>query len=1104
MTRKFPEQSPVDQETLPFFNRATIGALLARIERGLSKQIKNMLVSIFSIFLTLAQHAYSYDQNTGSFYPFDNSEFSTAMLNTPEKGWLKANNTIMPVTAENLPSYGMVMRVDCGESMDRCVYDKKFNAAINLQNIGEIHVEVYVDDPVAMEKITLYFTENLEWKNYFDLTQSVTHGLQTLVFPISKFVKAGQPSWANINAMRFSAWNATNSADRKSTTIRVKSIRAIPRASVVVVYDDKDINAAAQNEDDRLQLCDSYKRLSNSCHEQLSHLLNNGFVKHNKESVKSLDENLEKWTEAKILIIPHNTTLTGTSITKINNFVSANGGFLVAFGKVDPGLSTILGFTIGSKTSDQNSFEFIQTNLVGIPAKIQQASLPPYAVSSVNPQNVVAKWMNQIPAWIRFPRGYYMSSHLHYQSSNDSALTQAKSDMLVTLLANLSPEIGISAAQQAKRSYSHVGKYNSIEESRVQVLLENTPENTQKIVENLLLIDGLELDHNTLLNQNNYTESISTAKKIEKLLEENYALSQQSTSNSEFRGVWSHDSKGPYSGDWNKAIAILKDNGFNAVISNISGAGFAHYASDNVDLQPTSNDQLRALIDAAHEKGIKVHAWDMVWNLYKVNDNFYNKLVSENRLMAEAKKQSDTLYSPSPLAKINGETSYAWISPCHDANREYKKRMILEIADKYEVDGIHLDYIRINGEMTMYEEGCKQRFIDYALNKQITVNTGNWPSDVITNKDAKKIYADFQRETITSFVKEIKDGLIAINQAKILRGHPEVILSAAVHPLPDYARRVNAQDWQDWVTRGLVDQIHPMSYTDNRDIATFDYYLMVQSATIPSNFPVYPGIGTVPYISVDTVIDQINLLRNGRGSVIKPSKGFTLYNFNQSLAEQYLPLLSKKVTASKIIKKIDDNNNDVYDDGEIKPNSWNGSGCFYGDESPCETSNSGNYFGVWGGIKEYSGIRFRLNSEDKISGNIQQAKLVLTANGTSHGDPKIRIFAENSNNCGIWESSHKPSNLVQLKTQADKYFQISDLDYSNFDDDTRETKEYKPIMEFDITNIIQELANSSGWTGDEGAICLVIEPLDDSGVHEAGFIDFYQNALHAPELHIQY
>ena len=114
-----------------------------------------------------------------------------------------------------------------------------------------------------------------------------------------------------------------------------------------------------------------------------------------------------------------------------------------------------------------------------------------------------------------------------------------------------------------------------------------------------------------------------------------------------------------------------------------------------------------------------------------------------------------------------GLTGEGWfLDPAQTGVRTELRRFVLELATRYAVDGVHLDYIR-------YPSGWA-------------------PPDAA--------------EHVTR--------LIALIRADLAQVRPGIPLSAAVMPVPAVARESFGQDWSDWLAKGIVDEVAPMVYRE--------------------------------------------------------------------------------------------------------------------------------------------------------------------------------------------------------------------------------------------------------------------------------------------------
>ncbi|MBC7083179.1 MAG: family 10 glycosylhydrolase [Firmicutes bacterium] len=146
------------------------------------------------------------------------------------------------------------------------------------------------------------------------------------------------------------------------------------------------------------------------------------------------------------------------------------------------------------------------------------------------------------------------------------------------------------------------------------------------------------------------------------------------------RGVWLWGSTVRELG----AESIAKDleaNHVNVVFLLVRGtAGTAGYKSSLAPLADPNRDALAEMIAACHPRGIEVHAW-FVFN----QDKAYTDAHPEARVWHRGRPaEGDT-----PFEIADGK-----VCPDSQAHLEYTCAMIREVLENYDVDGIHLDYIR--------------------------------------------------------------------------------------------------------------------------------------------------------------------------------------------------------------------------------------------------------------------------------------------------------------------------------------------------------------------------------------------------------------------------
>lgn len=219
--------------------------------------------------------------------------------------------------------------------------------------------------------------------------------------------------------------------------------------------------------------------------------------------------------------------------------------------------------------------------------------------------------------------------------------------------------------------------------------------------------------------------------------------------------------------------------------------------------QSPGYDPLAFAIEECHKRGMECHAW--VVTVPSGNTDIIGKL---GNLSTKAKYPY--------LCKMYDGICY--LDPGHPETKYYLANICKEIVERYDVDGIHMDYIRYPDNPT--------RFPD---------------NDTYTQYGAGQHKSDWRRNNITAIVREI---YTTVKQVK-----PYVKVSCS--PLGKYydttgysSKGWNAwgtvyQDVKRWMIEGIVDMIFPMMYFRNNDFFPFAYDWLEAS----NGRPVVPGIG---------------------------------------------------------------------------------------------------------------------------------------------------------------------------------------------------------------------------------------------------------------------
>jgi hypothetical protein len=259
------------------------------------------------------------------------------------------------------------------------------------------------------------------------------------------------------------------------------------------------------------------------------------------------------------------------------------------------------------------------------------------------------------------------------------------------------------------------------------------------------------------------------------------------------------------------------------ILPNMLSSGSAYYPSAFIPMI-SEKDELAECIEAAHRNGIEVHVWKVNWALWRVHEDSLAKYIRDNRIQVSY----DGKRVPQVSRELGWNQRYDWLCPAHPENRELEKNLMMEVVRKYEVDGVHFDYMRYPYEPLCFCETCRRKFIE-----ETGLVQNNWPGDVWKQGKYREIYLDWRRELITTSAREIA--------AAIHDYDPYVCVSLAARSGLEYAFNSDAQVWWEWDDEGILDFVCPMNYS--ADPSGYIRSIREHFPLVKGSIPYYGGIG---------------------------------------------------------------------------------------------------------------------------------------------------------------------------------------------------------------------------------------------------------------------
>lgn len=570
----------------------------------------------------------------------------------------------------------------------------------------------------------------------------------------------------------------------------------------------------------------------------------------------------------RLIILPLNPKIRPETATLLKHFVQRGGKLFVTYNLADEVAELMnlrsIKWLRAEPPGQFSSVQIDASEVLGIPKSVRQTSWNITVAESTNPHTKsIGHWYNKEgeptghPALFLNDKGAFFS---HVFLPDD---IQTKAQLLEALLGHLVPEFQHAIAKRELDGMNTVGHINNLNHLTKFVGFGGVSEAKQALQSGKTLTTRARLQY----AQKEYHASMTAARQSHAALSKAYYLSQFSDE-TEGRALWNHSGLGAYAGDWERSIKELATAGINMILPNMAWAGVAHY---NSKILPQSQkfkqygDQIAQCVEAAHKHNMEVHVWKITWNLEGAPEEFVEKLQKEGRTQVSDKGD--------PIR---------WLCPSHPENVKLELNTIIEIVQNYDVDGIHLDYIRYPGSHACFCQECKTRF-SLATRQVIK----DFPASVLPKSgEHGQAYIDWRAQQITRLVRLIHKRTKAIK--------PDIKISTAVFGgYPSCVTSIG-QDWIVWAKAGYVDFVCPMNYTE--DSKYFTDLLENQLALMPKDVAIYPGIGATASNSLltpDAVVGQIHLAR------FLGASGWTIFDYTANISDSILPAIQVGVGKQK-------------------------------------------------------------------------------------------------------------------------------------------------------------------------------------------------------------
>lgn len=340
-----------------------------------------------------------------------------------------------------------------------------------------------------------------------------------------------------------------------------------------------------------------------------------------------------------------------------------------------------------------------------------------------------------------------------------------------------------------------------------------------------------------------------------------------------------------------KIIQKMEYYGFNTAIVQVRGLADVLYKSKKepwADEIEDGLDPLAYFIEQAKRKNIKVQAWMNVNMLSK--PSFLEKFSKADEHLIQKKpdwvlKDQEGIsmleYKQEDLEADWMDGAYA--NPANKNFRKYFLSLVKEVQTSYEIEGIHLDFIRY----PYAKDGGKYFGLDKLHINRMAKSTGLTKNDYLENPHYQKAIDVMKLVHMNEFVRDIYKA--------VKKNNKNHILTAAVWAHRKKALENVFQDWPLWLKKGYLDQAYMMVYVKDKEVHDKRMEEFYDESYLDK---LVVGLGIYRYPSFSTMERQINSSRALR------TAGFCFFSAQAFYVEEEEMKIPSKDLA-RIIKNQD-------------------------------------------------------------------------------------------------------------------------------------------------------------------------------------------------------
>ncbi len=298
-------------------------------------------------------------------------------------------------------------------------------------------------------------------------------------------------------------------------------------------------------------------------------------------------------------------------------------------------------------------------------------------------------------------------------------------------------------------------------------------------------------------------------------------------------------------------------NRINNIIVQVRGRGDAYYNSKIVSksnlIKNKEFDPLSYITALAKNKGIKVHVWLNTYLLWSSKKLPFQKnhilLTNPDWLDHNNFSTPNVLNELKKVGSKNNSFEGLYLSPDHPSVNKYLLNVFKELLLNYEIDGLHLDYIRYHDS-------------DYGKNFHVYSDIKD---NIRINSSDGSEWSQTKRNSVTNLIRNTKNLITELGF--------DIEFSAAVKPNLYEAKQRYFQEWDVWLAAGYLDKAMIMNYSPDLKVFSNNINILFKNLPLKYRKKIVMGLATYNQTS-DQVVNKIKY------SKIASINDFAFFSYN--------------------------------------------------------------------------------------------------------------------------------------------------------------------------------------------------------------------------------